>query len=103
MGGPPRLLVGDTRLRLENEIKYLGVHVGERLVFGNHAMKLRDTVHSRFFKLRSIAMNTWGITDKCRTTYYKALFLPIVTYAAPAWSEGLTKSAKAYLLQEELY
>lgn len=87
----PRIWLGDIILKPSQEVRYLGVLLGERCSFRNHLKEIKSKMILRYSCLRSIAGTTRGLKYGCRETLYKAAFLPLALYAAPAWGQKMKK------------
>lgn len=56
------------------------------------SIKVRDKGPQKINSLAALARATWGLRHRALRTLYTGLFLPIVTYAAPAWLDLVSKT-----------
>lgn len=66
--------------------KYLGVHLDSKLLFGPHIKHINKKAKSVFAILYPLLRYDSRLGYKLKLMLYKCYILPILTYAAPAWS-----------------
>lgn len=66
--------------------KYLGVHLDSRLKWLHHMKTTRLKASARLAQLYPILNKRSNIQTKTAINIYKATILPVLTYAAPAWT-----------------
>lgn len=74
---------------MKNIVRNLGINLGTRLNITAHIRYITDKTKTVFNKLARISRTHWRIKYKNMNTYYKAVYIPIITYASPAWSDQL--------------
>lgn len=95
---PPKIKIGNKQIVYKNTVRYLGIHFDRGLYVRSHVEKLKSRCDSKFNALARIARKDWGLRHKCLSTLYRGIFIPIMTYAAAAWSDKLTKGNTARLM-----
>lgn len=83
----PTIRIGETTIPFKDSVRYLGVHFDKELRVSTHCRYLRDKVGSLFNKFGRLARAEWGLRFHTLATFYRGVFLPIVTYAAAGWSD----------------
>lgn len=82
---PPRINYGDGNIKYCKTVKYLGIHVGERMNFLPHlkqcSLKMRDTVQM----LKRVVSVQHGLSRRSVRTIYKGVFTSLAMYGAPIW------------------
>lgn len=94
---PIILNIGETRVRLGEEVTYLGVKIRRRFDVTPHLAYLKDRVTLSLNGLSKIGGAFWGLRYPATMTIYKGVVLGILRYASPAWSENLTQQQKKRL------
>lgn len=82
-----RITINGNTVNAKSEVKYLGVILDSRLTFKNHIKNAIRKAQIAYSKIRPL-MNRIGLDLKVRTTLYKQLIRPILTYAVPAWMKA---------------
>ncbi|XP_067141829.1 uncharacterized protein [Centruroides vittatus] len=78
-------------IKVEKEMKYLGVVLDHRLTWLPHATYVRTICTSLFNALARVAKVKWGLKSEAIATIYNGAFIPKITYAAGAWYEAAEK------------
>lgn len=89
---PPAVRVNGKQIRMAECVRYLGVHFDAGMKINTHIRKVRDKGPQKINSLAALARATWGLRHRALRTLYTGLFLPIVTYAAPAWLDLVSKT-----------
>ena len=71
--------------------KYLGVWLDSKLTWRAHIDYLTKKATAVLFQVRRAIGHTWGLSPKILNWVYKAIILPIITYAAPVWIPAIGK------------
>ncbi|XP_023237932.1 uncharacterized protein LOC111636823 [Centruroides sculpturatus] len=80
-------------IKVEKEIKYLGVVLDHRLTWMPHATYVRTVGANLFNALARAAKANWGHSKEAIAIIYKGAFIPKVTYAAGAWYKAAEKGS----------
>lgn len=67
-------------------VKYLGVQLDKKLLFKNHIEMINKKAKSVFATLYPLLRYDSRLGYKLKLMLYKCYIMPILTYAAPAWS-----------------
>lgn len=82
---PPNIRVMSSGMRYATTIKYLGVHMGERMSFKCHLEHLREKVLKVVNAMRRVLRKEWGLNKAAIQLLHKALFVPVMSYGACVW------------------
>ena len=69
----------------ESSVKYLGVHLDNKLSWNKHIDEARKKAAKQIHALRGIARSTWGVSLELMMRLYQATVLPRLLYAASSW------------------
>ncbi|CAB0042280.1 unnamed protein product [Trichogramma brassicae] len=83
---PPTIKLGTSSIKYGDPVKYLGVTIGTRCSVKEHIKRTSEKAGLLFEKMSIICRARWGVSFSNVSTLYKGVFVPIVTYAAEAWS-----------------
>lgn len=61
---PPRVRCQNICVKYVTEVKYLGVHINERLSFATHINKTADKISSAVYGLQRVMRQQWGLSKK---------------------------------------
>lgn len=71
----------------ENKVmKYLGIHLDKKLLFGQHIKEVIKKTNAVFGLLYPLLKYTCPLDIKTKITLYKTVLFPIFMYASPVWS-----------------
>lgn len=84
----PIISMGDTSLKYENKVKYLGVTVGEKLNFLPHLETTKAKLVTVVGQVRRILRAEWGLSGKSVWQVYKGLFVAYAIYVSSTSGEG---------------
>lgn len=87
----PRLLVEGEHIRCKREMKYLGVIIGQRMVFDKHIEELAEKMKTIYGRLAAVAKANNGMTGKHLMTLYKGCVEPILLYGCEFWGKEARK------------
>jgi hypothetical protein len=73
------------KIKLSNEVKYLGITLDKGLTWKKQLDKVIDKVYKTFWARKGTFGKTWGLKPKVFYLIYTAVVRPIVTYAATVW------------------
>lgn len=79
------LEINNHPIETTNSVKYLGVELDSRLNFHNHINNKVKKAYNASRALYPLLCRKSKMSIKNKTTIYKSLIRPIITYAAPAW------------------
>ncbi|CAL1263674.1 unnamed protein product [Larinioides sclopetarius] len=95
---PPRLKWLNERITKVQTIKYLGVHIDEKLNFIHHIQEKGTQALQQYQQLQRIAGKDWGISNKDRILIYKTVTERTLSHGAVVWAQHLTARAVRKLL-----
>ncbi|CAK1546358.1 unnamed protein product [Leptosia nina] len=87
----PDIIFNNTKIKLEKEIKILGLTIDRKLTFENHVnniIKKTTKLHNYVSKAAKV---NWGLNPEIIKTIYTAVLEPIILYASPAWGDAANK------------
>ncbi|XP_023213581.1 uncharacterized protein LOC111632566 [Centruroides sculpturatus] len=79
-------------IQVENQLKYLGITLDNRLTCLPHATSIKENCSKTFNNLARVAKVSWGLGKEALELIYKGAFLPRVTYGATAWYQAANKA-----------
>lgn len=88
---PPRLLVEGEHIRCKKEMKYLGVVVGQKMVFEKHVEEVTEKMKGIYGKLARQASANRGMSGKHMMTLYKGCVEPAILYGCEFWGKDARK------------
>lgn len=105
---PPILKVREQRIAIVDKVKYLGVHITERLGFEEQVKKVHEKTITAFGKLCKISRANSGYGCSTLKKLYKGLAEPMMLCGCEIWGQdiamhpGASKSKKRLSLQRKL-
>ena len=96
--GPPvniPLTVDNVAIESVNEAKILGVNLQSDLKWESHVRYIEKRTNSKLYMLRTLRSH--GLPHHDLLTIFVAFVRPILEYAAPVWSSGLTLDQRSRL------
>ncbi|KAI5753744.1 hypothetical protein M8J77_002974 [Diaphorina citri] len=84
----PKIKINGRNIEKTKTFKYLGVVVDDKLSFCEHIKYISEKSKSIFFVMRNYLKLNWN-TGKSLSTIYKAVILPIMSYACSVWCHRL--------------
>lgn len=97
---PINIQINGVLIEEEKTIKYLGVHLDQKLTFKEHIDQTRKkAAAARKFILPYIQQRV-PISRKTKIQLYKTYVHPILTYAAPAWSSAAKSNLRKLQVSE---
>ena len=81
----PKLTIGSSSIEYVKESPVLGIILDEELSFRAHADKMKGRAVQKWWRVRRWCNRNWGLAAATITTLIKAMILPTILYAAPAW------------------
>lgn len=88
----PRLKIEQQNIKYASEVRYLGVLIDGKLSFVTHARYLRDKLTKFMMQIRRIARDEWGLKKNVLNILYRAVAVPITTYAAALWYDKVSRT-----------
>lgn len=85
-----KLMLDEERIEFKDNVRYLSVHLGEKLNVDAHCEYLDRKTSKIFAAFRRVSKETWGPDSKTMATICKGAVASIVTYASAAWSDLCT-------------
>jgi hypothetical protein len=94
------LTINNHKINTTNSVKYLGMHLDQRLNFHKHVHEtLKKTIYASKNLYSLLAKNS-QLTQKNKRLIYLTLIRPIITYAAPAWCSASTTALRPLQTQQ---
>jgi hypothetical protein len=88
-----RVRLGDSKVGIVSEMKYLGVIVDRKLNFHTHVRAVCERARKIVLALRRKVHVTWDVpVGRSLHAIYKCGILPIVAYASEVWAHRLRVS-----------
>lgn len=84
---PPCIKIEGKGLRCPDRVKYLGVHIGERMSMQAHVRETGAKGRRLYGSLATVARANWGVGFQALKAIYTGVFLAITTYAAGGWGD----------------
>ncbi|EFA13507.2 Putative 115 kDa protein in type-1 retrotransposable element R1DM-like Protein [Tribolium castaneum] len=85
-------------LKSDKKVKYLGIHVEERLKFGNHLKLLRKKIVDVASGLRRVIRDDWGLGRTAIKTIFNGLLMACALYGSSVWWKTLRTGKGVRLL-----
>ena len=79
------LILGNQKIKVSNEAKYLGVILDQKLTFNSHIKAQITKAKACQAQARRIVGKSWGIRPHMTKWIYTAMVRPILSYAACIW------------------
>lgn len=92
---PPNITINDTIIEWnppDQSIKYLGIHLDQRLNWNLHVNSKLAQAYSRLSMLYSLINRKSTLKPKYGILLYKSILRPLVMYACPIWGLSISKS-----------
>ncbi|XP_049869337.1 uncharacterized protein LOC126369089 [Pectinophora gossypiella] len=87
----PSLHMGDTAIRLVEEIKILGLTIDHKLTFNTHVANICRKATNLYKLLARSAKISWRLNPEVIRTIYMAVIEPTILYAASVWAAAAAK------------
>ena len=91
----PQLQLHDSVIEIAQSAKLLGVIISQDLKWDKHADHIHTKVSQRLHYLRTLRRS--GLTQVQLRQVYTTLIRPVLEYACPVWSTGLSDESKELL------
>lgn len=82
---PPQITMRQHNLTYHEETTFLGLRIKRSLTWGAHVKNITQRCENRLNLLKMIRGTDWGASPEIIIHTYKALILPVITYAYAAW------------------
>ena len=89
---PNHIMVGKTKVKLTNSLKYLGVYIDNKLKFTDHITNMVTKTKNVIFAAKKAIGKKWGLKPHMIYWLYKTIIIPKITYGCIAWGINLTQS-----------
>jgi len=89
----PKLNIRNVPINWSNSIKYLGIHIDNRLNFAKHVKQTLNKARATRFLLFPMLSNKNPLSLATKIYIYKTYIRPIITYACPAWASNISKTS----------
>ncbi|GBN93600.1 Retrovirus-related Pol polyprotein from type-1 retrotransposable element R1, partial [Araneus ventricosus] len=87
----PSIFWEGRRVKRVRVLKYLGLHIDEKLSWSHHIHEIGKKAHQHFRNLQKIAGGSWGLSQRMRIQLYRAVAERTLAHAASAWSRDITQ------------
>ena len=94
---PPVLRMTGWNIRYDTQVKYLGIHMSERMCFMPHLAELRRKLTGTVGMMKRVLTQEWGLSRRAARIIYGGLYVACATYGASVWCgvlEGATARKK---------
>ncbi|KAB0805088.1 hypothetical protein PPYR_02058 [Photinus pyralis] len=100
----PSFRLGGGWIRCRDSIKYLGIHIHNRLNFKEHIQRVTFKTRYVTNRIAAAAKLTWGIRAPALVTILEGAIQPAMMYGAEIWSEkcGVRENRKLLSAQRTL-
>ena len=85
------IMLGGSKLRKTNKVKYLGVMLTDKLQWKSHLKYVSDKAIRNLFKLSAIVKRIWGLNGKYLKILYSGAIEPILLHACAIWAAAIPK------------
>ena len=89
-----QLTIDKQKIPIQNEVKYLGIHLDKRLTFKPHIKNTLRKAYGTMKCLFPLLSRDSFLTRNNKKLLYTSVIRPILTYAAPAWCHVSKTSLK---------
>lgn len=72
-------------LKYVNEVKYLGISMGENFKFGVHIRVMKERMMKVVGMMRRVMRKSWGLRDRVVRVMYTSVFTACAMYGASVW------------------
>lgn len=86
----PHIIMNNSIINLENEVKYLGVHFDNKFTFKTHIDKIVSKAKVSMLILNRQLANTFGPSPSNTKLLFNSIIYPKILYAAPIFFEALS-------------
>ncbi len=94
---PPSLIINNINIPwLDNNIpvKYLGLHLDQRLTWKSHIQIITNKTYHKISKLYPICNSKSKLRIDCGISIFKSIIRPSLTYACPIWCNASSTNIK---------
>jgi hypothetical protein len=77
------------RLKLQSNVKYLGLQIDSKLTFKAHNNYLKTRTTELLNKILRFSKNKFGLNSKALSTIHKGCILPIISYGVSVWIKAI--------------
>lgn len=88
------LKIGNTVIKCEKDVKFLGVIFDSQLTFRKHIQYMESKCKRRLQLMQVISSQKWGADIKSLLTIYKTLIRPIIDYGSIAYDSAAKSTLK---------
>lgn len=82
------------RVETVRGVRYLGVHIDEKLKFAEHYRNVATRVVREFAKLERVSGAYKGWTSSVMKKMYSMVVEPILLYGSEVWGQSMTRNEK---------
>lgn len=98
IGRRPTIKLNNQGIKYQNEIKYLGIVIDNKLTWLSHLNEILEKVSKFEFKLKKVVRATWGLRPEIVKNVYLKATERLILYASAVWFE-VTVRIKNKLMQ----
>lgn len=86
--------ISSRNIKYSENVSYLGICIGTRMSIGKHVDRVGAKAKRMFTRMKAISGKEWGLRNETIVILYRAVFLPIMLYAAGAWVDLMNGAMK---------
>jgi len=94
------IFLNNKKLQQGDTVKYLGITIDRRFNFNQHIHNITGKCIKIIHALSKSAKINWGLRHDILRIIYTGAILPILSYGAPVWIEGLKRKHNATKLKK---
>ncbi|XP_023211506.1 uncharacterized protein LOC111614364 [Centruroides sculpturatus] len=89
---PPRIFINRNKIKMEQEINYLGIVFDDKLNWHTHVRVVCRHMEQKANALNWITAKAWGLNYTNTKSIYEAAVEPAMLYAVQVWKEALNNT-----------
>ena len=83
-----KVILGDTEIKAQNIVKWLGIYIDSRLTFKDHIIKKTEAANRVFHQIARLSNTERGLSFQAMRQLYIACVCSIADYGVPIWWAG---------------
>lgn len=87
LGRTPLVRVNGVSVRYVTQVRYLGLIMGERMVFTPYLVRLKERLVGLGGLVRRLLRSNWGLGRRAIRTIYRGLFVACAAFGSAIWFE----------------
>ncbi|KAL1140166.1 hypothetical protein AAG570_000098 [Ranatra chinensis] len=81
---PTTLQIGKTTIPLKHSVKYLGLHIDNKILWSNHVRSVNKIAKGKMGRIYSL-LKSKMLNQRSKLILYKAIIRPTLLYGCPVW------------------